>query len=612
MLTFSKAVASKDSEAIKAATETLFENIPTNPVRASALYKQLNAKDPQIAGEVLNCYQSGRYIRQLDKGLEDRAAFIQAQIDLDEAEILAIREKIAKNLEPDLHASEERIRKLEEQIEQQKQVVDGIQEKVDSVAERLAVTQKNLQDAIMEQTRLDKEIALRLEDEDEDEEEDEESQSSGSSDTGRLKKQRSGQERIAELIQEEINHLKLNQKAASRELETAKNQLATLEDMLNTEQANHDRIEAEIEEQKNRIAELESQNASNAEEIAKLEIDREFIQSAQFTETFNALSGDIPLQQDQEEKFTRFIEEHAKSDTLQSAADSAHCEFLSEQEKLQFQQMQENPQHQPFNMLDVNEVAEESTLERTSEAEQDVEAEAEAEIEAEAEAESDIESEIESEQEQTQESVQEQEQEQEQGQEQDSSEIEEPAYERDLAMESATDHAVRMALTMEAEGLVPADEFEALMESLPDDMRNKVEPAVEERLIQKGIKIEQNHGAHMLSDATPTVFDPKSPGPRNEIDPARPDLKRAADLRLAFADSNDFRKFNADGVEASYDTKPITGIDPTIFQDGLNYTNFEPALDNTGPSLDHQEPERKPRQRPQPTAQNQMQPNRPM
>ncbi len=542
--TFDSALKSGNNIEISKATNHIFTRFPTNPIRANALYKQLNANNPTIAAEILNCYQSGKYAEQLAQGLEDKIANIQAQMELDEAEISSIRAKIVKNLEPEQKACEARIGKLQDQIEQQRDIVKALQEKVDAVAQRLTTTKKNLHDAIFEQTRLDKEIALSLENNG-NEDEDEDGKSSGSGDTGGLKKQKSGQERIAQLIQEEIAHLDINQKAVNRELENAKQQLSTLEDLLANEVITRDDIAKEIEAHKTLIKEIEAQNSSNAEEIAKLEIDREFIQSAMFTETFNALSSDIPMHNEQEEKLSRFIEENAKSETLLSAADEAHFDFLSEQEKQNIEQKQQTELTE-----NVTESAEESA----------------------------------------------------ENSESTETEIHETlTLERDLAMEAATDNAIRMVMTMEAGGMIPESDFDALMDALPADLRNKVEPAVEERLNQKGITIEKDNGFTPISEATPQIFDPASRGPRGEINPSSPTNPRGNNLRMAFVDSDAFKKFNAEGIEASYDTKPIKGIDPTIFQKGLNNSNFEPALENKGPAPEQPTPEQK--KKPAPNAQ---------
>lgn len=521
------ALEAENISAVHGLVDQLFDRLPTNPIRANKLYKILSGKNNNTAHIILSRYQARKYKEQLGTDIKDRIAFMAAQLELDEAEIESIRNKIARNIEPALKASNDRIQVLEEKIEKQRAIVDEIQNKVDTVAERLANTKISLQEAILEQTRLDNEIALLLE-EDEDEEDEEGSGSSGKGDKDRLKQQKGGQKRIAELMQEEINHLTLNQKAADRELENAKAQLASLETQLSEELS----VRADIEEQlalhKERIAELEEQNSINESEIAKLEIDREFIQSAMFTEAFNALSGDIPIPEAKERELTTLIEKNAKSDTLLSAIDDAHYAFLSEQEQ-QNQQAQDSQAEQSGDMDDLN-------------------------------------------------------------------------FDRDLELESATDHAIRMAMTMQADNTLNMDDFDSLMEALPDDLRKKVAPEVTSRLEQKGVNITKDLGAKQVSEAAPKIFDPKSVGPQNEIKSPSLTVQKAAELRTAFADSQAFKKYNAPGVEASYDTKPIKGVDPNIFQKGLNNSNFEPARDNTGPAQQQPKPQEPSPEKPKPSS----------
>ena len=510
------ALEAENISAVHGLVDQLFDRLPTNPIRANKLYKLLSSKNYNTAHIILSRYQARKYKEQLGTDIKDRIAFMAAQLELDEAEIESIRNKIARNIEPALKSSNDRIKILEEKIEKQRAIVNEIQNKVDIVAQRLTNTKVNLQEAILEQTRLDKEISLILEDE-EGEEDDDESSGSGKGDKDRLKQQKGGQKRIAELMQEEINHLTLNQKAADRELENAKAQLVSLEKQLSEEISVHDNIEAQMAEYKKRITQLEEQNSINESEIAKLEIDREFIQSAMFTEAFNALSGDIPIPETKEREFTTLIEENAKSKTLLSAIDDAHYAFLSEQEQ-QNQQAQDSQAEQSGDMDDLN-------------------------------------------------------------------------FDRDLELESATDHAIRMAMTMQADNTLNMDDFESLMNALPDDLRKKVVPEVTARLEQKGINITKDLGAKQISEAAPKIFDPKSIGPKNEIKSPSLSTQKAAELRTAFADSQAFKKYNAPGVESSYDTKPIKGVDPNIFQKGLNNSNFEPVRDNTRPAQQPPKPQ---------------------
>jgi|GEM_PF-4973164 len=517
---FNSAVTNNNSAEITQIAQQTFIRFPTNPIRANLLYKRLNTAAPDIAVKILDSYQSGQYADQIVQTLEEKAASIEAQMELYEAEIKAIQEKIIRKLEPEKAACEERISKLKKQIKQQRAIVKTIQDKVDAIAMRLITTKENLQDAIFEQTRINKKItSLSLEDDD-DEDSDDEGNTGKSGDSRRLKQQKSGQERIAALIKEEIAHLDINQKAVTRELNNAKAQLATLEDMLSSEMTARDDIAADIQAQKDRIANIEAQSADNASEIAKLEIDKEFVQSEVFKTTFNALSRDIPMSDGQEKKLTKFIEENAQSQTLLSAVDDSDIESISIQEQ-----------------------------QNTTETEQNT-----------------------------------------------TTQEDELNLDRDLAMEIAVNNAIRMAMTMENGGMVPEADFDALMDSLPSDLRKKVEPAVEERLVQKGITIDQDNGFTMISDAKPQIFDSASRGPKSHINSANPANPKARQLRQAFVESEAFKKYNAKGVEASYDTKPIRGIDPNIFQKGLNTTNFSPAQHNQGPALDNSQP--KPKQNP--------------
>lgn len=537
IMSLDQALNNDNKPAVKDIIDKIFDRLPTNPVRANKLYKILSTEDQQTAHELLSRYQAKKYKIKLENDIKDRIALLTAQMELDEAEILGIRNKVSKNLEPALKASEERIKVLEEKIEQQRAIVDTIQSKVDAVAERLANTKTSLQEAILEQTRLDKEIALLLEDDDEDEEEEEEGRS-GKGDKDRLKQQKSGQQRIAELMQEEINHLTLNQKAADRELENAKAKLTTLEQQLSEELSTHADLESQIEEQKRLISELEAQNKSNLEEITKLTVDQEFIQSATFANAFNNLAGDVPMPEIKEQELTRLIEQNAKSETLLSAIDDAHYTFLSEQEQQNMQE-QEKTASLSANILDDSILQQENS---------DIQIDGEGATNTEG---------------------------------QESEQAEDLNFDRDLALESATDHAVRMAMTLEADNTVNMDDFDSLMDTLPEELRNKVEPEVTARLEQKGINIVKDLGATEISKATPQIFDRNSLGPKSEIKSASPGLHKAADLRTAFADSQAFKKYNAPGVDASYDTKPIKGVDPTIFQKGLNNSSFEPAQQAT-------------------------------